>query len=84
MLGMNLHLKVMSYHLLLEKNNVYPNEIENVIAAMPGVREVAVVGVADENSGEAAKAFMVCDSGSVLSMLLLIIFIIGWSCVIVA
>lgn len=39
--------------------NVYPNEIEDVIAKYPGVLEVAVVGVSDEHSGEAVKAFIV-------------------------
>lgn len=38
---------------------VYPNEIEDVIAAMPGVREVAVVGAKDESSGEMVKAYIV-------------------------
>jgi long-chain acyl-CoA synthetase len=39
--------------------NVYPNEIEDVIAALPGVLEVAAVGVADEHSGEIVKAVVV-------------------------
>jgi long-chain acyl-CoA synthetase len=39
--------------------NVYPNEIENVIAAHPKVLEVAAIGVPDEHSGEAIKAFIV-------------------------
>lgn len=39
--------------------NVYPNEVEDVLAAMPGVREVAVVGVPDAVSGERVKAFIV-------------------------
>ena len=38
---------------------VYPNEVEAVIAAHPGVLECAVVGVPDEHSGEAVKAFVV-------------------------
>jgi len=38
---------------------VYPNEIEDVLAAMPGVLEVAVVGVEDANHGELVKAFIV-------------------------
>lgn len=41
--------------------NVYPNEVEDVLAHLPGVREVAVVGVPDENSGEVVKAFIVKD-----------------------
>ncbi|MBW3550517.1 MAG: long-chain-fatty-acid--CoA ligase, partial [Proteobacteria bacterium] len=39
--------------------NVYPNEIEDVIAMMPGVLEVAAVGVPDEKSGEAVKLVIV-------------------------
>ncbi len=39
--------------------NVYPNEVEDVIASMPGVSEVAVVGVSDNNAGELVKAFIV-------------------------
>ncbi len=39
--------------------NVFPNEIEEVIVAMPGVLECAAVGVADEHSGEAIKVFVV-------------------------
>lgn len=44
--------------------NVYPNEVEDVIAKLPGVREVAIIGVPDENSGEAVKAFVVRDNDS--------------------
>jgi long-chain acyl-CoA synthetase len=39
--------------------NVYPNEVEDVIAMHPGVLECAVIGVPDEASGEAVKAFIV-------------------------
>jgi long-chain acyl-CoA synthetase len=39
--------------------NVFPNELEGVIAMHPGVLECAVVGVPDENSGEAVKVFVV-------------------------
>lgn len=39
--------------------NVYPNEIEEVIASHPGVLEVGVVGVPSEKSGEAVKAYVV-------------------------
>jgi long-chain acyl-CoA synthetase len=39
--------------------NVYPNEIENVIAAHPKVLEVACIGIPDARSGEVIKAFIV-------------------------
>ncbi len=39
--------------------NVYPNEVEDVVAACPGVLECAVVGIPDEHSGEAVKLFVV-------------------------
>ncbi|MYM69686.1 long-chain-fatty-acid--CoA ligase [Pseudoduganella sp. FT55W] len=39
--------------------NVYPNEVEGVVAAHPGVLEVACIGVPDKNSGEAVKLFIV-------------------------
>jgi long-chain acyl-CoA synthetase len=39
--------------------NVYPNEVEGVVASHPGVLEVACIGVPDKNSGEAVKLFVV-------------------------
>ncbi|BEV70679.1 MULTISPECIES: long-chain-fatty-acid--CoA ligase [unclassified Paludibacterium] len=45
--------------ILVSGFNVYPNEIEDVVAAMPGVMEVACIGVPDEHSGEAVKIFVV-------------------------
>ncbi|HMN50910.1 MAG TPA: long-chain-fatty-acid--CoA ligase, partial [Xanthobacteraceae bacterium] len=39
--------------------NVYPNEVEGVMAMHPGVLECAVIGVPDANSGEAVKLFVV-------------------------
>jgi long-chain acyl-CoA synthetase len=45
--------------ILVSGFNVYPNEIEEVIASHPGVLECAVIGVADPRSGEAVKAFVV-------------------------
>ena len=45
--------------ILVSGFNVYPNEIEEVIAGHPGVLECAVIGVADDRSGEAVKAFVV-------------------------
>ena len=45
--------------ILVSGFNVYPNEVENVVAGMPGVLEVACVGVPDQNSGEAVKLYIV-------------------------
>jgi len=45
--------------ILVSGFNVYPNEIEEVIASHPGVLECAVIGVEDARSGEAVKAFVV-------------------------
>ena len=45
--------------ILVSGFNVYPNEIEEVIAGHPGVLECAVIGVPDAKSGEAVKAFVV-------------------------
>ena len=45
--------------ILVSGFNVYPNEIEDVIAMMPGVLEVAAVGVLDDKSGEAVKVVIV-------------------------
>ncbi len=45
--------------ILVSGFNVYPNEIEDVIASHPGVLEVAAIGVPDERSGESVKVFIV-------------------------
>ena len=45
--------------ILVSGFNVYPNEIEDVVAKHPGVFEVAAVGMPDERSGEAVKLFIV-------------------------
>jgi long-chain acyl-CoA synthetase len=45
--------------ILVSGFNVYPNEVEGVVASHPGVLECAVVGVPDDNSGEAVKLFVV-------------------------
>jgi long-chain acyl-CoA synthetase len=45
--------------ILVSGFNVYPNEVEEVLAAHPGVLESACVGVPDANSGEAVKVFVV-------------------------
>lgn len=41
--------------------NVFPNEVESVLAAMPGVREAGVVGVPDPVSGEAVRAYVALE-----------------------
>jgi long-chain acyl-CoA synthetase len=45
--------------ILVSGFNVYPNEIEGVVALHPGVLECACIGVPDANSGEAVKLFVV-------------------------
>ena len=45
--------------ILISGFNVYPNEVEEVVAEMPGVLECAVVGIPDEHSGEAVKLIIV-------------------------
>jgi long-chain acyl-CoA synthetase len=48
--------------ILVSGFNVYPNEIESVICSHSSVLECAVVGVKDERTGEAVKAYVVCRS----------------------
>ncbi|WP_306394459.1 long-chain-fatty-acid--CoA ligase [Telluria beijingensis] len=50
--------------ILVSGFNVYPNEVEGVVAAHPGVLEVACVGVPDQNSGEAVKLYVVKKDAS--------------------
>jgi long-chain acyl-CoA synthetase len=45
--------------ILVSGFNVYPNEIESVVATHPGVLECGVVGVPDDRSGEAVKVVIV-------------------------
>jgi long-chain acyl-CoA synthetase len=45
--------------ILVSGFNVYPNEIEDVVAMLPGVMECACVGMPDANSGEAVKVVVV-------------------------
>ena len=45
--------------ILVSGFNVYPNEVEEVVAQHPGVVEVAAIGVADEHCGEAVKLYVV-------------------------
>ncbi len=50
--------------ILVSGFNVFPNEIENVVASHPKVLEVAAVGVPDEKSGEVVKIFVVKKDNS--------------------
>jgi long-chain acyl-CoA synthetase len=45
--------------ILVSGFNVYPNEVEDVVAMLPGVLECAAVGVPDEKAGEAVKVVIV-------------------------
>ncbi|TIU57960.1 MAG: long-chain fatty acid--CoA ligase [Mesorhizobium sp.] len=45
--------------ILVSGFNVYPNELEEVVAHHPGVLEAAAIGVPDEHSGEVPKLFVV-------------------------
>lgn len=47
--------------ILVSGFNVYPNEVEEQIAAVPGVLEVGVIGVPDEKSGEKVQAYVVAS-----------------------
>jgi acyl-CoA synthetase (AMP-forming)/AMP-acid ligase II len=44
--------------------NIYPIEIETVLSSYPGIREVAVVGVADEHWGEIVRAHVILEPGA--------------------
>lgn len=47
--------------------NVYPNELEDVMAAIPGVLQCAAIGIPSENSGETIKVFVVREPGAQLT-----------------
>ena len=51
--------------------NVYPNEVEDVVASIPGVIECAVVGVQQASTGEAVKLFVVRDDLQVTGSLIM-------------
>jgi long-chain acyl-CoA synthetase len=53
--------------ILVSGFNVYPNELEDVLANLPGVLQCAAIGVPDEKSGEAIKIFVVVKPGESLS-----------------
>ncbi len=45
--------------ILVSGFNVYPNEVEDVVASCPGVLECCAIGIPDEHSGEIVKVFIV-------------------------
>ncbi|WP_447592375.1 long-chain-fatty-acid--CoA ligase FadD1 [Aquipseudomonas campi] len=53
--------------ILVSGFNVYPNELEDVLATLPGVLQCAAIGVPDEKSGEAIKVFVVVRPGESLN-----------------
>jgi len=57
--------------ILVSGFNVYPNEIEAVVAMHPGVLECAAIGTPDEKSGEAVKLFVVKKDSSLTAAALL-------------
>jgi long-chain acyl-CoA synthetase len=52
--------------ILVSGFNVYPNELEDVLATLPGVMLCAAIGIPDERSGEAIKLFVVVKPGESL------------------
>ena len=50
--------------ILVSGFNVYPNELEDVLATLPGVMQCAAIGIPDEKSGEAIKIFVVVKPGA--------------------
>ncbi len=53
--------------ILVSGFNVYPNELEDVLATLPGVMQCAAIGVPDDKSGEAIKLFVVVKPGESLT-----------------
>ena len=53
--------------ILVSGFNVYPNELEDVLATLPGVLQCAAIGVPDEKSGEVIKIFIVAKPGVTLT-----------------
>jgi long-chain acyl-CoA synthetase len=53
--------------ILVSGFNVYPNEVEDCIAKLDEVNEVAVIGIPDSKSGELVKAFVVLREGATIT-----------------
>lgn len=53
--------------ILVSGFNVYPNELEDVLATLPGVLQCAAIGVPDEKTGELIKVFIVVKPGMTLT-----------------
>ncbi|MCO8162313.1 long-chain-fatty-acid--CoA ligase FadD1 [Pseudomonas sp. 21LCFQ010] len=53
--------------ILISGFNVYPNELEDVLATLPGVLQCAAIGIPDEKSGESIKVFVVVKPGMTLT-----------------
>ena len=53
--------------ILVSGFNVYPNELEDVLATLPGVLQCAAIGIPDEKSGESIKVFVVSKPGVTLT-----------------
>lgn len=54
--------------ILVSGFNVYPNEVENIIALMESVLDVAVVGIPDDTTGEAVRAYVVQNPASNIAL----------------
>ena len=63
--------------LLVNGNNVYPREIEEVIYQFPGVKEAAVIGQPDSRRGEQPVAFVVPNDGTTVDQEALLKFVRG-------
>src|SRR4029077_12244827 len=61
--------------LLVNGNNVYPREIEEVIYQFPNVKETAVVGLPDSRRGEQPVAFVVANEGTAVEEAALLRFV---------
>jgi long-chain acyl-CoA synthetase len=53
--------------ILVSGFNVYPNEVEDVLASHPAILESAVIGLPDEQQGEMVAAYVVLKPGQTAS-----------------